>query len=214
DHLRQGQTLGLGWGKTLRAAINYIPQRSQSGISVVSLFGGLPRSVTTNPYDIASAVARRVDASECYYIAAPMFVSSRQVRDTLMSQELFSRVFERAAQVDLALVGAGDLTAKATNVVLGALTPEEWKSLLAAGAVGELFGYFLDAQGNLVDHSLNQRIMGPNWQDMLNIPFIAMAAGGLQKVPILRAVLNQGFIHMLITDELTAREVLDGHDQA
>lgn len=208
ENLNQGQALGLGWGKTLRATIDYIPQRKQSNITVVSLFGGLPRSVTTNPYDIASLVARRVDAEECYYIAAPMFVSSREVRDTLMSQELFSRVFERAARVDLALVGAGDLSSKATNVVLGALTKDEWRSLLAAGAVGELFGYFLNAEGELVDHSLNQRIMAPNWQDMLNIPTIAMAAGGLQKVPILRAVLHQGYIQVLITDEKTAENIL------
>lgn len=207
-NLRDGQSLGLGWGKTLRESINYIEQRSASDITIVSLFGGMPRSATTNPYDIASLIARRLDAEACYYIAAPMFVSSKEVRDTLMSQELLKQTFQHAADVDMALIGAGDLTAKATNVVLQALSHEEWKSLLDAGAVGEIFNHFLDAQGRLVDHPLNQQVMSPNLDELLRIPNIVVAAGGVQKAPILKAVLQCGYVHTLITDHITANRIL------
>lgn len=210
NNLRDGQSLGLGWGKTLRAGINHIEQRFSSNITMVSLFGGLPRNATTNPYDIASLFARRLGVDECYYITAPMFVANGEVREMLMAQESLARVFQRAEKLDMALVGAGDLTAKATNVVLEALSNEEWKSLLQAGAIGELFNHFLDANGELVEHSINQRVMSPPLESLLQIPHIVVAAGGLQKAPILRAILSRGYIHALITDEETARTILDG----
>ncbi|HKK32997.1 MAG TPA: sugar-binding transcriptional regulator [Desulfomicrobiaceae bacterium] len=209
ESLRDGQSLGLGWGKTLRAAARGIRQRPAGDLAIVSLFGGLPHSATTNPYDVASVFARTLSAAECYFIAAPMYVSSEEVREVLMSQTMFDEVFERAAEVDMALVGAGDLTSRSTNVVLGALTRDEWRSLLDVGAAGEIFGYFLDGEGNLVDHPLNNRFMGGDFGRLRNIPCKVVASGGAHKAGILRAVLEGGYANVFITDELAAKAVLD-----
>jgi len=210
SRIRDGQELGLGWGTTLRASGRALVQREPGGIRIVSLFGGLPTSSTTTPYDVASVFSRRLMAEECYYIAAPMYVSCEAVRETLMSQQMFANVFERAAKVDLAFVGSGDLTTRSTNFNHGAITDEEWTSLRDAGAVGELFGYFLDGVGEMVDHPLNRRFMGAELAKLKNIPTKIVASGGLHKVPIIRAGLSGGCIDVLVTDELTARALLDG----
>lgn len=209
ERLRDGQSLGLGWGKTLGASVDALPRRPQGDISVVSLFGGLPHSHTTNPYDIASRYARRLGAARCYYIAAPMYTDSPATRATLVGQPMFTRVYERAAEVDMALVGVGDLTARSTNVALGALSHEQWHSLLEAGAVGELFGHFLDAAGNPVDHPLNRCFTGPSLERLRAIPIIIAASGGMQKTAILRAVLLGRYLTVLATDEQTAAALLD-----
>jgi DNA-binding transcriptional regulator LsrR (DeoR family) len=209
DALRDGQSLGLGWGRTLRSAARGIRQRPAGEVSIISLFGGLPHSATTNPYDVASVFARKLNAAKCYFIAAPMYVSSQEVREVLMSQAMFDEVFERAARVDMALIGAGDLTTRSTNVVLGALTRGEWRSLLEVGAVGEIFGYFLDAQGALVDHPLNKRFMGGDFERLRQVPCKVVASGGVHKVRVLQAVLAGGHADVLITDELAAEAVLD-----
>lgn len=208
DHLRDGQGLGLGWGKTLRASIGGISQRATEDISLVSLFGGLPHSGATNPYDVAAMFSRRFNVTNTYYIAAPMYVSSEQIRKTLMTQPMFESIFERAADVDIALIGAGDLTARSTNVLLGALTKEEWRSLLDGGAVGEVFGYFLDEHGKPLDHPLNRRIMSADLEQLRRIPLKVIATGGLQKVAIITALLQGNFSDVLITDEVTAEAVL------
>lgn len=207
--LRDGQGLGLGWGNTLRASIGGIAQRGPGDISIVSLFGGLPHSGSTNPYDVAAMFARRLNVRDCYYIAAPMYVSSEEVRTTLMTQPMFESVFRRAAEVDIALIGAGDLTARSTNVVLGALTESEWHSLLDNGAVGEVFGYFLDENGKLLDHPLNKRLMSADLEKLKRIPIKVIATGGLQKVTIITALLQQNYADILVTDEVTAKAVLD-----
>ncbi len=208
-HLRDGQSLGLGWGKTLRASLGGVQQRTPGDISIVSLFGGLPRSGTTNPYDIAAVFSRRLNVSQCHYIAAPMYVTSEEVRKTLMIQPMFEKVFRRAVDVDMALIGAGDLTTRSTNVVLGALTKEEWHSLLDAGSVGEVFGYFLDENGNIIDHPINRRFMGADLDQLKKIPSKVVASGGMQKVPAIKAILKAGYADILVTDEVTAKAVLN-----
>lgn len=206
-HLRKGQSLGLGWGKTLRASLDGIRQRSPEETVIVSLFGGLPRSGTTNPYDVAAMFARKLNVAQCHYVAAPMYVTSEEVRQALMSQPMFEKIFRRAIEVDMALIGAGDLTTRSTNVVLGALTTEEWQSLLNAGAVGEVFGYFLDSYGKPIDHPLNNRFIGADLDRLKKIPVKVIASGGLQKVPILKAILQERYADILITDEVTAKAI-------
>ena len=208
-HLRDGQGLGLGWGRTLRASLEGIKQRPPCDVSIVSLFGGLPRSETTNPYDVAAVFARRLNVAECNYIAAPMYVTSEEVRKILMSQPMFESVFKKAEEVDMALIGAGDLTQLSTNVVLGALTGQEWKSLLQVDSVGEVFGYFLDKNGIPIDHPINKRFMGADLSHLKQIPIKVVASGGVQKVPIIKAVLRAGYANILVTDEVTARAVYD-----
>lgn len=207
--IRNGQSLGLGWGTTLRASGKSLVQRGESDIRIVSLFGGLPSSSTTTPYDVASVFSRRLGASECYYVAAPMYVSSEQVRSTLMSQKMFATIFDLAPEVDIAFIGSGDLTNRSTNLNLGAITEEERKSLRKAGAVGELFGALLDADGQPADHPLNRRRMGADVNDLRRIPLKILAAGGLHKVPIIRAGLAGSFVDVLVTDELTARQLVE-----
>ena len=203
-HLRDGQGLGIGWGKTLRASLEGVVQRPPSMVSIVSLFGGLPRSETTNPYDVAAVFSRRLNVSKCHYIAAPMYVTSEQVRKILMSQPMFEHIFEKATEVDMALIGAGDLTQLSTNVLLGALTDKEWKSLLDANSVGEVFGYFLDKSGQPIDHPINRRFMGADLSCLKQIPIKIVASGGIQKVSIIKAVLEGGYADILVTDEVTA----------
>lgn len=207
--LRNGQTLGLGWGTTLRDAWRGLEPTEFEDLTIVSLFGGLPSSSTTTPYDVAAAMARKLAASDCYYIAAPMYVTDETMRETLMSQPMFADIFDRAVHVDAALIGAGDLTNRSTNLRLGAVSRDEWESLRSAGAVGEIFGYFFDAEGNVVDHSLNRRFMGADIAKLKRIPVKIAAVGGLHKLPIIRAALAGGYIDVLIIDEQTAEHLLD-----
>jgi DNA-binding transcriptional regulator LsrR (DeoR family) len=82
------------------------------------------------------------------------------------------------------------------------------EELLALGAVGDILGHFLDAEGRPVPHPVNERVIGIALDDLRAIPDVILAAGGLHKVPILRAALRPGWIRTLVTDEATARALL------
>ncbi len=206
--LRDGNSLGLGWGTTVAAAASSAPADSADGLTVVSMYGGLPYSIIVNPYEIVTTFSRRLKASQTYYIAAPMFAPSPESCRLLKSQELFRSVYARAIQVDIALVGLGELAVNATNIVLGAITRLEFKSLVDAGAVGEVFGAFVDAEGKPVTHPKNECFMGPTLDEVRTIPLRIAAAGGPSKTAIIRAALLGGFADVLVTDETTAGTLL------
>lgn len=208
SRLRDGSALGVGWGKTLHAASLAIPLCAKRGIKVVSLFGGLSRSAAINPYETASRFAQLLRA-ECFYVTAPLIGGTPEATRALMQNDAIRAIFERIRAVDIAIVSVGDLSAGSTNIEYGLLKPAERRSLVAKGAVGDIFGYYLDAKGRPVDHPLNRCVIMPPLEALKRIPEIVVASGGAVKAPILRAVLNAGFVDALVTDETAARLLVD-----
>lgn len=205
--IQDGQSLGVGWGNTMRESVSGIVVRNFKDISVTSLYGGVPRS-PVNPFDSTAMFARKFQARVCNHLAAPMFVSSPEARGTIAGQDIFRAFYAEALQVDMIFTAVGDITAQATNISLGAITLEQRASLARAGAVGEFFGRFLDADGEVVDHPVNECSMSPDFEGLCKVGHIVLASGGLAKLGILRAVLSKGYAHVFVTDRVTAENLL------
>lgn len=201
--LEKGQILGLGWGGTVHAAARSLEPRVGAGNVVVSLCGGLAKSASVNPYDNAAIFARILDA-ECYYITAPMIADNPSTKKALMDSAPIRAVLDIARKVDIALLTAVDLSPKSRIMKYGVLSEEAFQSLVEAGAVGNICDYYLDADGNLLDHAINERTISVPLDIVRLIPRTVLAAGGGFKVPIIRAILKAGLCSVLITDEAAA----------
>jgi len=206
--LLDGQRLGVGWGQTIRAAINGMVIRNFRGVSVTSLYGGVPRS-PVNPFDSTAMFARKLQVEVCNHLPAPMFVSQPDVRETVAAQPFFRTFYQEALDVDMILTAVGDLTAQATNIALGAITREQRRDPAPAGAVGEFFGRFLDEDGNVLDHEVNRCSMSPDFDGLCKVPHIILVSGGMAKIPILQSVLRRGYVHAFVTDARTAQSLLN-----
>jgi DNA-binding transcriptional regulator LsrR (DeoR family) len=213
DILADHQSVGVGWGRTLYHSLRSVRRRPLSGLSVVSLLGGLTRASAMNTYETAARFADLFGA-ECYYIAAPAFTDTEASRDMLMRQEVLQEVFDKARQVDIALISVGNATTDSTIHRLGLITQQEVRELQACGSVGDLLGHYLDADGNLVDHSLNNRVMALSPLTLDGVGKVVMVSGGASKLGAVRASLNGGYIDTLITDEDTANALLDSAPSA
>jgi DNA-binding transcriptional regulator LsrR (DeoR family) len=207
DHLPPGGALGITWGGTINAAAQNVRPRSGQRNTVVLLCGGLPESTRVNPYDNAAVMARMLDAT-CFYVTAPMFAETQELRDAFMASSQVRRVLAMARQVDLALLSAIDLSEQSKALEYGVITRDLWQSLRRSGAVGDICGHFLDADGRPVNHPIASRTINPRLEDLCKVPQIVLAAGGQQKVPIIRAAIRAGLCHVLITDEATAAQLL------
>jgi DNA-binding transcriptional regulator LsrR (DeoR family) len=205
--LRDGMSIGVGWGRTLRLSLRSLPHRSLRKLSVVSLLGGLTRSAAVNPHETASHLADILEA-ECYYIAAPAMTDSAATRDVLMAQPMLREVFERGANVDLAYLSVGELSVNNTMARVGLISEQDVASLEKAGARGDLCVHWLDNRGQIIDHPLNDRAMALSPDRLKKIPDVIIASGGLGKVGVLHGVLHGGLVNVLITDEVTAHGVL------
>ena len=207
DQLKDGMSVGVGWGATLHMSLKALGGQPCQRLSVVSLLGGMTHSRAVNP----SAVARRIaDAfgADCYQLTAPVMVADESVRAALWSEPGLRELLERARRVDLALVSVGDVSEEATLFRQGLLPRSALASLQAAGAVGDVLCHFIDAEGKVVDHPVNRRVVAVDLDDLRRVPRIVVAAGGRRKVAAIRAALKGTGAGVLITEEGAARGLL------
>ena len=206
--LAANMTIGLGWGKTLSAAVPAIVPRKPDGIRVMSLLGGLTRVSDQNPSEFAWRVAARLGA-ECYMMAGPVFAPDPVTRDALAAHTGMSDIFLRARSLDMAIVSVGDLTPHSVFREYGLLTSEELASLERAGAIGDVLCHFVDADGTIVDHPVNRRVLAVNPLDLRGTRNIILASGGWHKCGVIRAALKLLQPRVLIVDELVAERLAD-----
>jgi len=199
-------TVGLGWGKTLTSGVPAIVPRTPDGVRVLSLLGGLTRVSEVNPSEFAWRVADKLSA-ECYMLAAPVYAPDSRTRDALMQHSGIAEIFARARSLDMAVISVGDLTPHSVFSEYGLLSREEISSLVDAGAVGDVLCHFVDAEGNLVDHPVNNRVLAVNPIDLRGTRNIVLASGGWHKLTILRAALKMLRPTVLIVNELIAERL-------
>lgn len=207
QHIHDDMTIGLGWGVTLKEMVDQIDPIACKQVSVVSLLGSLTRRSSVTRFEAATELAARLDA-ECLYLPAPIVCDSSATRRLLMEQPLFKDIHKRALKADIAIVSIGGLDS-ATIREVELVTEKEFNSVRKKGAIGNFLGYYIDEQANIVEHSINERIIGIPGEVFRRIPRRFMISGGDNKVEALTAVLNQGLVTDLITDQITARALLE-----
>lgn len=203
DNIPDHATIGLGWGRTLSASLPAIEFREQSGISVLSMLGGLTRVSGANPSEFSWRLADRLSA-ECYLMAAPVFAPDARTREALLTHPGIEEIFRRATRLDLAILSVGDLSPVSTFSEYVLLESGEFAALQAAGAVGDVLCRFIDADGNVLDHDLNKRVIAVDPRDLSTARKIVLASGSWQKYGVIRGALRLLKPHVLVTDERVA----------
>lgn len=199
-------TVGLGWGKTLTSGVPSIEPRVGEGVKVLSMLGGLTRVSAINPSEFAWRVADRLSA-ECYMLAAPVYAPDPRTREALMTHPGIAEVFTRAQSLDMAVLSVGDLTPHSVFSEYGLLTRDEIASLEAAGAVGDLLCHFIDADGNVIDHPINKRVLAVDPLSLRGTRQIVLASGGWHKLTVIRAALKLLRPTVLIVNEVVAERL-------
>lgn len=207
EAIADNMTIGLGWGKTLSASLPHIEFREQSGVNVISMLGGLTRVSGSNPSEFAWRLADRVSAA-CYLMAAPVYAPDPRTRDALLNHPGILEIFNRARKLDLAILSVGDLSPVSTVAEYFLLERDDLSTLQAAGAVGDVLCRFIDVDGNVLDHPVNERVIAVGPQDLSAARKLVLASGGWQKFDVIRGALRLLKPHVLITDELVAERLV------
>jgi DNA-binding transcriptional regulator LsrR (DeoR family) len=201
-----GMTLGVGWGVTLKAFAEALPEMPLENSAVVSLLGSLTRRSSIATFEATTAISARLHA-ECFYLPGPILCDSTESRDMLMAQPMMQDVLDRARTSDLAVVSVGGLdsgTIRRTHFI----TEADFAAVLRAGAVGNFLGYYIDKDAKVIEHEVNGCVIGLRPEELTRLPERIMISGGAQKVDALRAILRAGLLTGLVTDQNTARELL------
>lgn len=201
------QVIGLGHGRTLAAAVATLPRLSAGAVRFVSLLGGLTRNYAANPHDVMHSLAAKTGA-QAFVLPVPFFARSAEDRAILLAQPGVQDIFDMSRAAPLKVVGIGTADESAQLVSSGMIEPPEIAEITAVGGVGEMLGNFFDARGRVVVTTLSARLLAVGLENPSSTRIVAIA-GGLPKAAAIRAVLESGRLTGLITDERTARALLD-----
>ena len=209
QEVERGQTrvIGIGYGRTLEAAVEGLAPTSAPHVSFVSLMGGLSRRLAANPHEVINRVADRTGA-QAYVMPVPFMANSVGDREVLLAQQGIAEAFTMAGQCDLMVVGIGITGHGASLVTTNIIEPAEIDAIREKGGVGEVLGHFFDDRGRPVETEATQRILTLPLERLRNRRMVAIA-GGLMKVPAIKAVLESGIVTGLVIDERTARAIVE-----
>lgn len=206
--VQPGMTLAVGSGATLFQSLKYLEARKLEGGSIVGLVGALPHSGWINPSSVAMRMGELFGISS-YQITAPILVDDEDLARLLWRQGALQEVRARAAAADLAVLTVGDHAPDATVFRHGLIPAEHFASLREAGAVANILCRFVDAEGREVAHEINRRVMAIELQEVARIPRIILAAAGAHRLTAIRAALAAVPVTTFVTDEETARALLE-----
>ena len=209
-----GAVVGVTWGTTLREMVKAVAPRQTSGVTVVQMLGGVgPPLADAHAADLPRRLAGALGA-DLRLLQAPGVVASEQAREVLEADPQIRSTLAALRTMTTAFVGIGALD---TNPVLGEgalasevdLPAELDGELAAGGAVGDVALRFFDAEGRPVPTSLDDRVVGVDLETLAAVDCVVGVAGGAAKVGAIRAALRGGLVDVLVTDDATARALLD-----
>jgi DNA-binding transcriptional regulator LsrR (DeoR family) len=207
DHLKDGMSVGLGWGATLYESLQTLAIKPVENVQVISLLGGIVQARRFNPAEFAWQFARAVGA-DCYLLQAPAVVDSPATRKALIEGCGLHDVFKRAEKIDIAMLSAGTMAPTSTAFRFSMLSEDDRLALINAGAVGDLLFNFFDINGKIVDHPINQCIMSIPLSQLRDLPLRVLSAGGAEKIETLLGAMKLINCNVLITNEETAKALL------
>ena len=149
--------IGLGTGRTMRAAVSMLPPMDCPQHKIVSLTGNIAPDGSASYFDVIFRIGEIVNAPH-YPLTLPVVATTGEEREMFLAHKSVRDVLKLASQADVTFVGIGDLGKDAAILVDGFMTGDELWSLNRAGAVGEIAGWAYDGEGRLIDGLTNDRI--------------------------------------------------------
>lgn len=203
------RTLAVSWGRTLTATAERLPERWAHGVTVVQMNGGV--SVNRRPggaASLAATIAQRGNG-QVALLPSPAILERLETKQAIESDRTVAGVLEQAASADAFLFTAGACDRHSAHVENGYLSVDDILELAQRGAVGDVLGRYIDADGHIVAPELDARTVGLGLDRLRSAETAIFVTSGRGKYDIARTVVTTGLCSVLVTDEETARALLE-----
>jgi DNA-binding transcriptional regulator LsrR (DeoR family) len=199
--------LAFGTGRALKACIDELPAMQCQQHKIVSMLGNMMSDGAASAFDIVVSMANRVNAKH-YPMPLPVIASSTQEKKMLHGLQAVKSIFSLVEQADVTFVGVGQLTECSPLLLDGFINADERDAVVADGAVGEVISWLYDRNGELLKNETNKRVVSAPLRVGATKPVYGIAAGE-DKVHAIHAALQGKLINSLITNEHTAKAILE-----
>ena len=199
-------TIAAGWGRTIALSARELRPVPTSKVVLVDAFGHTTTDDTTAAVEVTNTLARKFDA-RVMHVPSPGFAPSTEIAETFLSSPPVSRALKKARSADVILVSVGVVGCNSLLVAEGFMTEEAMNTVMDAGAVGEVFGWYFDSDGNSVQ-APSLHPVALTLDDLRDAPRVIGVAGGIEKADAIRGAIAAGILDEIAIDETLAEELL------
>lgn len=213
-----GRVIGFtSWSRSLRNFVaNLEPFPRAKARSIVEMLGGVGQPAIQHEATVATERLAQLTDAEALFLRVPGVVPTSDLRAAIIENDPHARrALTSLDELDVALVGIGNATI--VPPLVGGdnfFTQEQFDHVRALGAVGEINLRFMDADGNPVRSELDDLVIGVDLAQIRRAQRRIGISGGQSKHAAVLAAVRGGWINVLITDEETARFLLDSRHTA
>lgn len=209
-HITDGSRLAICWGRATRLVVENLHAVDGVRVHLVQMIGSMGTSTVQNDgVELTRLGARRLGGTY-ELLNAPLVVDDAAFAASLLRQSAIEKVLRGAESANCALVGLGTIDPSSSAIhSAGFMTDDELDEASRLGAVGDVSGILIDAQGRSVTSSFSARVIGLSLARLRNIKRVIGVAFGAEKAHIIRAAALGGHIRILVTDRAAARKVLE-----
>ncbi len=209
ESVLDGDVIGVGWSSAVHDVVRSGHLQTKSGITVVQLIGSLGGFVPDlDGAFIIESLGLSLGARQ-YFLQAPILVADAAVRDGLLRDPHIARSLDLARRANVTIVGVGTIDRNSGQYRAGYLDDEDLEYIGGRGAVGEICGSYFSRDGSRVPLEMDGRTIGLGFEDMKRAPTRVAMGWGVGKSLANIGAARSGLVNVLITDEGTAREMLE-----
>ena len=200
--------IGVSWGRSMAAVAAALPVHWSEGVHVVQINGAVSlRQPMARITSVAEDFARAGHGYATLF-PAPAIVGNPLTREVLEQDRILRDVYNEIDAAGVLCFSFGALSRNSVHVSSGYLDGAEIDALGDLGAVGDILGRFVDAQGAIVDPALDARTIGLALDALPLRDHVIGVASGTDKQKVTLAALRARYVNVLITDVATARFAL------
>ena len=207
--LRPDDMVGISsWSSTIRCMVDEMHPQSIRARGVIQLLGGVGPNGNVQATILTQQLAAHLDCP-AWLLPSQSIERSVEERKRLVESPEVAEAVAKFAQVDVAIVGIGELEPSQLLKNSGNYYDEEMLRLLAdRGAVGDICLHYYDAKGEPVLSREEDPVIGMELQQIRDCQHVIALAGGEEKRNAIRGALEGNYIDVLITDYPTARSLV------
>lgn len=200
ERLEKTGYISMGYGDTSSRILNHLANICEFPVNVVSLTGGVNYYLPNTRSSIFNA--------KLYLTPAPLLMASEDIVKAMEQEPSVKQIRHMATLAQMSIVGIGGVDSNATLLTNGTLNHSDVLLLSMQGAVGDMLCHFIDKDGNVIQSSLERRLMSTPLEQLKEMNNSIGVAGGSTKSEAILAALKGNYLDVLITDEATATNVL------
>lgn len=204
--LRDGEVLGLGWGRSLSATAQELGELPR--VSVVQLTGATEMTRHLSPVEVVRAIGVR-SGGDVIPIFAPLLADDAATAAAFRRQPAIARAFSLFDEVTTAVMSIGSWDPPVSQFE-DVVEDETRRELLERGTVAELGVTLVDAEGRAVAPEFTERCVAISADQLRRIPRVIGVASGERKSRAVQALARGGWITELVTDDALARALTNG----